>query len=51
MSGIHIFHRDFRLYDNTALYELSKKCEKIILVFIFDPIQINPRKNEYFSSN
>jgi deoxyribodipyrimidine photo-lyase len=51
MNGIHIFHRDFRLYDNTALYELSKKCDKIILVFIFDPIQINPRKNEYFSSN
>jgi deoxyribodipyrimidine photo-lyase len=51
MNGIHIFHRDFRLYDNTALYELSKKCEQIILVFIFDPIQINPKKNEYFSSN
>jgi deoxyribodipyrimidine photo-lyase len=51
MNGIHIFHRDFRLYDNTALYELSQKCDKILLVFIFDPIQINPKKNEYFSSN
>jgi deoxyribodipyrimidine photo-lyase len=51
MRGIHIFHRDFRLYDNTALYKLSKLCDDILLVFIFDPIQIDNKKNEYFSHN
>jgi deoxyribodipyrimidine photo-lyase len=49
--GIHIFHRDLRIYDNTALYELSKVCDSIIPVFIFDPAQIAPLRNEYFSSN
>jgi deoxyribodipyrimidine photo-lyase len=49
--GIHLFHRDLRLYDNTALYELDKMCDAILPVFIFDPVQIQPSKNSYFSSN
>lgn len=49
--GIHVFHRDLRLYDNTALYELASKCDAIVPVFIFDPVQIAPSKNKYFSSN
>ena len=51
MKGIHIFHRDYRLYDNTSLYKLANICEDVLLVFIFDPIQIDPKKNEYFSDN
>lgn len=51
MKGIHIFHRDFRLYDNTSLYNLSNKCDDILLAFIFDPIQIEEKKNSYFSNN
>jgi len=49
--GIHIFHRDLRISDNTALYELVLTCDYIIPVFIFDPLQIDPRNNPYFSSN
>jgi deoxyribodipyrimidine photo-lyase len=49
--GIHIFHRDLRLYDNTSLYKLASICDHVIPVFIFDPRQIDPKRNPYFSSN
>ena len=39
--GIHIFRRDLRIYDNVALYLLSKEVDKIIPIFIFDPFQID----------
>lgn len=50
--GLFIFRRDFRITDNYALYELSKQCDKIIPIFIFDPFQINSSKqNQYYKSD
>jgi deoxyribodipyrimidine photo-lyase len=50
--GIFVFRKDLRLYDNLALIELSKKCEKIIPIFIFDDYQINiTENNKYYRSN
>ena len=34
--GIFIFRRDFRIFDNGALWMLSKKVDEILPVFIFD---------------
>ena len=52
MVNIFIFHRDFRLYDNSSLISQIKKTnEAIIPIFIFDPIQIDKNKNKYFSNN
>ncbi len=45
--GIHIFRRDLRLEDNTALNELSKIVDTILPVFIFDDRQIKP--HDYLS--
>ncbi|MEY3767044.1 MAG: hypothetical protein RLZZ11_111 [Cyanobacteriota bacterium] len=49
--NLFIFHRDFRLEDNTALIALAKQspASSILPVFIFTPEQIDPAKNEYFS--
>ena len=50
--GIHIFRRDLRLYDNVALYDLSKKVKGIIPIFIFDPFQIDhTSENEHYRSD
>jgi len=50
--GIFIFRKDLRLYDNLGLIKLSKKCEKIIPIFIFDDYQINiTEHNKYYRSN
>lgn len=50
--GIFIFRKDLRLYDNLALIELSKKCDKILPIFIFDNYQINiTEHNKYYRSN
>ena len=38
--GIHIFRRDLRLEDNTALIALAKAVDEILPVFIFDDRQI-----------
>ncbi len=43
--GIHIFHRDLRLEDNTSLINLLEICEKVIPCFIFDDRQL--KKNPY----
>ena len=48
---IHIFRRDYRLYDNTALIKAASKYDIIIPVFIFTDKQINPAKNPYRSDN
>lgn len=50
--GIFIFRRDFRLKDNLGLSELSKKVDKIIGIFIFDPYQIDEKSHNrnYFSN-
>jgi len=45
--NLFIFRRDFRLYDNTGLIELSKKSLPIVCCFIFDSRQI--LENEYRS--
>lgn len=48
--SLFIFHRDLRLYDNTAFIECCKNSETIIPVFIFTPEQIDKVKNKYFSN-
>ena len=48
---IFIFRRDLRLEDNTTLNTLSKSSSPILPIFIFDPQQINPNANPYFSNN
>ncbi len=48
--GIFIFHRDLRIVDNIGLYESSKKCKKLIPIFIFTPQQISS-ENKYRSQN
>lgn len=51
--SLFIFRRDFRLYDNTSFIECVKYANenhlKILPVFIFNPVQIDPKKNSYFS--
>ena len=47
--GVHIFRRDYRIYDNTSLVKLSKIVEHIIPIFIFTPTQID--HNTYKSNN
>lgn len=50
--GIFIFRKDLRLHDNLALIELSKKCDKIIPIYIFDNYQIDiTDHNKYYRSN
>lgn len=50
--GIFIFRKDLRIHDNIGLSEFSKKCTKIIPIFIFDPYQIDRTKqNQYYRSN
>ncbi len=48
-KGLHVFRRDLRLEDNTALLQAVKECEEVSLVFVFDPVQCDPSKNEFFS--
>lgn len=47
--ALHIFRRDLRLYDNTALIESLKSSTAVIPCFIFDTRQIN--NNDYKSDN
>lgn len=47
--ALHVFRRDLRLEDNTALIAALKSSEKVIPCFIFDPRQIE--KNDYKSTN
>ncbi|MCF8359698.1 MAG: DNA photolyase family protein [Prolixibacteraceae bacterium] len=45
LISIHIFRRDLRLYNNTALIAALEQSEKVVPVFIFDPRQLsNPYK-------
>jgi len=48
---LHIFRRDYRLYDNTTLIEACKTFDIVIPIFIFTNKQINPAKNPYRSDN
>lgn len=47
--GLHLFRRDLRLFDNTALLRALAECERVIPAFIFDSRQADPKKNPYFS--
>lgn len=47
--ALHIFRRDLRLYDNTALIESLKSANEVIPCFIFDKRQIE--NNPYKSNN
>lgn len=38
--GIHIFRKDLRVVDNSALNKLAKLVDRVVGVFILDPIQI-----------
>jgi deoxyribodipyrimidine photo-lyase len=50
--GIFIFRRDHRLIDNLGLIKLSKLCDTILPIFIFDKNQINKTdKNKYYRSD
>lgn len=50
--GIFIFRKDLRLNDNLALIKLSKSCDYILPIFIFDDYQIKiTEHNKYYRSN
>lgn len=48
-QSLHIFRRDLRLADNSALIEALAQSERVIPCFIFDPRQIkdNPYKSNH----
>ena len=48
-KSIFIFHRDFRLNDNTGLIQALKESEEVLPIFIFDQRQVV--KNPYKSNN
>ncbi len=51
--NIFIHRRDFRIQDNLALNQLieTDPQTKIFHIFIFNPKQIDPKLNKYFSKN
>ena len=49
--NIFIHRRDLRYEDNTTLLDLYSKFRYFIPIFIFDPIQIEKKKNKYYSNN
>lgn len=48
--GLFIFHRDFRLFDNSGLIKASRQCDKLYTCFIFTPEQVG-KSNDYRSQN
>lgn len=48
---IHIFRRDYRLYDNTTLIEACKTHDIVIPIFIFTHKQIDHKHNTFRSDN
>lgn len=48
--SVFIFHRDLRFQDNTALHRAVDASSEVLPVFIFDPKQCDPTKNDYFSA-
>jgi deoxyribodipyrimidine photo-lyase len=49
MVTVHIFRRDLRLEDNTALNKAAERGDDVLPVFIFDPRQVEA--NDYKSGN
>ena len=50
-TSIFIFRRDLRLYDNIGFINCIKNSKHVLPIFIFNPMQIDPDENEYFSNN
>ncbi len=48
--GIHIFRKDLRVIDNKSLYLCADTCDKILGVFIIDPIQTSNANSKYYRS-
>ena len=51
MNSLFIFRLDLRLKDNTGLIDCVKNSENVYISFIFEPKQIDRKKNDYFSDN
>lgn len=53
--NVFIFRRDLRVVDNLGFVEMIKRSIKakvpLLPIFIFNPDQIDPKKNTYFSKN
>ena len=49
--NISIFRRDFRIVDNNGLNDLDGKKLPIWPIFIFNPAQVDPKKNRFCSNN
>jgi deoxyribodipyrimidine photo-lyase len=51
--NVFIHRRDFRIYDNMALNKLVSSYPKlpVMHIFIFNPEQIDSKKNPYFNKN
>ena len=49
--NLFIHHRDLRFNDNTTLIKQLKSEGNITPIFVFDPKQIDEKKNKYFSHN
>lgn len=49
--NIFIFRRDYRIVDNNGLNDLDGEKLPIWPLFIFNPAQIDPKKNRYFTNN
>lgn len=47
-KAVFLFHRDLRIVDNTGLNQALSQSEKVIPLFIFDPVQVE-EANKYRS--
>ena len=50
MSGLFVFHRDFRIVDNVGFSAATRECSKLYPIFIFTPAQVTD-ENKYKSTN
>lgn len=48
--GVHVFRKDLRTYDNSALYKCANECDEVLGVFIMDPKQTTSKETSYFRS-
>lgn len=49
-NGLFIFHRDYRIQDNTGLNHALSNCRNLYCCFIFNPDQVG-NQNDYRSTN
>jgi len=50
-KSLFIFRRDLRIPDNTGFIQALKQSKTVIPIFIFDPRQIDSKKNAFYSHN